>query len=170
MNGIDCLNIRMLIHHTADRLKHVTHRLTEILTAMSSNHNQTAILCPFQFRVRIALTNSSFQGINCGITRDINAIGFLSLFQQILLRKLCRSKVEFADNGNRLTVEFLRIRAVDIVGSQTSFHMAHRNLHIEASQCSHEGRRCIAVYQNYIRFFLFQNSLDTIQNIGSYVE
>ena len=48
--------------------------------------------------------------------------------------------------------------------------MAYRNLHIEASQCSYESRGCIAMHQYYIRFFLFQNSLDAIQNICSYVE
>ena len=60
VNGIDCLNIRMLIHHMADCLKHVTHRLTEILTAMCSNHDQTAVLCPFQFRVRIGFLHGGF--------------------------------------------------------------------------------------------------------------
>ena len=170
VNWIDCLHIRMFIHYTADCLKHMTHWLTKVLAAMGSNHDQTAVLCPFQFRVSIGFPHGGLQSINSRVAGNVDAGWIFALFQQILLRKLCRSKVEFTDNGNRLTVELLWIRAINIVGAQTSFYMTYRNLHIEASQCSHEGRGCIAVNQYYIRFFLFQNSLDAIQNIGSYVE
>ena len=170
VDWINCLHIRMLIHHMANCLEHMTHRLSKVFAAMCSNHNQTATLCPFQLRVRVALTHSGFQRINCRITGNIDAIRIFAFLQQILFRKFSGGKVKLADDGNSLTVEFFRVRAINIVSTQTSLNVTNRNLQIEAGQRSHKSRRSVAVNQNDIRFFFFQNFLDAIQNIGSYIE
>ena len=36
VDRINCLHIRMFVHHTADCLEHVTHRLAKVLAAMRS--------------------------------------------------------------------------------------------------------------------------------------
>ena len=72
VDRVDCLDVGMFVDDAADRTEHVVHRLTEIFAAMGGNHNQTAVGCPFQLRMVIALADGGFQRINGGIARDVD--------------------------------------------------------------------------------------------------
>ena len=51
-----------------------------------------------------------------------------------------------ADYAYCLTVEFLVIRTVDVVGAKSCFHVTDRNLKIKTSQGSYEGCLSIPVH------------------------
>ena len=155
MNGVNGFHIGVLIRNPADRPEHILHGLAQIFPAVGRDHNQAAILCPFQFWVGVVLPDSGFQRIDGSIAGDVDRLSLLAFVQQILLGKFRGSKIVLADDTHSLPVEFLRIGAVNVVSPQTGFHMAHRNLQVEAGQGGNKGCGGIAVNQHHIRLHLF---------------
>ena len=151
VDGIDSLNIGMLIHDATNRAEHIVHRFTEVFTAMCSNHNKAAAICPFQFRVVIIITNCSLQGINSSVACHIDALGILSFSQQILLGKLCRREMVLCHNTHSLTIELFRVWTIDIVSAQAGFHMTDSDLLVETSKGSYESGASITMNENHIR-------------------
>ena len=107
------------------------------------------------------------QGINNGITRDINFSLIYIFMQKILFGKHCRRKVVCCNTSGNLPIHFLRPRTIDISRTQTRFHMSYRYLLIKCSKCSRSRSSGITMYQNNIRLHLVQNITHTEQNTGS---
>ena len=72
MDRVDCLDVGMLIDDAADGAEHVMHRLAEIFAAVGSDHNETAVRCPVQLGMVVALAHGRFQRIDGSIARDID--------------------------------------------------------------------------------------------------
>ena len=129
---------------------------------MGRDHDETASLCPLQIRVGIVFSHSGLQRINGRITGYIDGIRVLAFPQKIFFGQLCRCKIIGRNNAHCLTVEFLRIGRIDVVGTKTSLHMSHRDLQIEACQCRHKCRGSISMDQYHIRLHLFQHCFDPV--------
>ena len=170
MNRIDHLDVRMLIHDSANRSEHVVHRFAQILAAMRCEHDQPAALCPFQFRMGIVFSYRGFQRINGGIARHVDGLSPLPLFEQVLPGQLRRRKVVPGDNAHSLPVELLGVWRIDVVGTQTRLHMPDRDLQIEASQRRDKGRARIAMHQHNIRLLLFKHLTDALKNIHRHIK
>ena len=165
VDGIDGLNVGMLVHHPPDRPEHVLHGLAQILPPVGGNQDQTAALCPAQLGMGVVRPDGGLQGVDGGVAGDIDAFRPLALVQEVLLRQLRGSEVILTDDAHSLTVEVLGVRGIDIVGPQSRLHMAHGDLQIEAGQGGDKGGGGVAVDQDHIGFLFFQHLPDAVQNI-----
>ena len=165
MDRIDRAAFRMLIEHAADRTEHMMHRLAEVLAAVRRDEDQLSVAYPIQLRVRVVRAHRVLHRIDDRIARNEDRRGVLALAQKILRGELRRSKVKLADDADRLTVEFLGIRTVDVVGAQTRFDVTDGDLQIEAGKRSYKGRARISVDQNNIGLDLFKDSFDTAEDV-----
>ena len=166
MDGINDLQVFVLIHNALDGPEHMIHGLAQIFAAVSSQHDQPAASSPIQFWMGIVLSNRGFQRINGSITGHINGVGDFSFLQKVVAGCFGGGKIILGDNTHSQPVKFLRIGGIDVVGTKPGFHMAHRNLQIEAGEGSDKGGGSVAVNQHDIRLFGFQHGLDPLQNIG----
>ena len=164
MDGIDELHILILVHNAANSPEHLVHGLTQILPAMSREQDQTAASRPRKIFLSVVLCHRGAQSINGSIACDKNSFGILPLPKEILPCVLRRGKVILRQDTHRLTIKFLRIRRIQIIGPQPRLHMAHRNPHIKASQSGGESCGGIPVNQDNIRLLLFKHRRDLIQN------
>ena len=91
------------------------------------------------------------------------------LLQQVALAGRGRRKMHICNCTGQLAVHFLRIRRIFIAGTQTSLHMAYRNLCIEGCQSASKGRRGVTMYKHHIRLSLFHNRLQAHQRTRSHI-
>ena len=170
MDRVDCLYIGMLIHNTANCSEHIVHGFSEIFTAMRCNHDETTILCPFQFRMRIVITDGGFQCINRSISCNVNRAFVLAFLYEICFGKLGGRKVVFGNDGHSLPVKFFGIRAVNIVCAKSSLHVTNRDLLIEAGKCGYKSGGSVSVNQHNIGFYFIQNVANSVKNVRRDVE
>ena len=129
---VHSLAIRMFIKNPSNGSEHMMHRFTKVFAAMRGDKDEFSIAHPIKLRVRIVLSDRVLHRVYNRVAGDINAIGILSLFDEVIRRKLRRREVILADNAHRLTVEFLRVRGIDIICTQASFNVTHWDLQIKA--------------------------------------
>ena len=101
VDGIDGLHIGMLIHDAPDCPKHIFHGLAQIFPPMGGDQDQTAVSGPFQFRVGVVLPDGGFQGVDHGISGDINGRCRFALPQQVVFCHLGRRKMITTDNATK---------------------------------------------------------------------
>ena len=170
MDGINELNIRILVHNPANGAEHLVHGLTQILPAVSREQDQTAASRPLQIFLGIVLGHRGAQSINGGVAGDKNVAGILPLPQQVLPGVLSRCKVVAGDDAHRLAVKLLRIGGIQVVGPQAGLHMPHGDAQVEAGQGRGEGGGGIPVDQDHIRLFPLQHRGELLQNCLSDVK
>ena len=170
VDRIDRLDVGVLVHHTADRAKHVLHRLAEVLAAVGGDEDQPTAGYPFQLGVTIVLPHRCFQCVDGGVAGNVDRAFVLALAEEILLRQLGRREIVSADDADRLPVEFLRVRAVNVVGTQACFDVADRDLQVETGQSGHEGGRRVAVDEDNVWSDRFEDFLDAVQDVRRDVE
>lgn len=59
MNGIDRLDVGVLIHNAADGTEHMVHRLAEVFATVRCQNDQSAVRRPFKLGVCIIRTHGS---------------------------------------------------------------------------------------------------------------
>ena len=165
MNRINRSTIRMLIQHPANSAEHPAHRFSEILTSVSSDKYQLIAADPVELRMCIAFCYCMLHRVNNSVAGNINCIFLFSFTNQVCRRHCSRRKMILADYAHSLTVEFLRIRTVDIIGAKSRFHMTDGNLQIKTCQRSHKRSRCISVNQYNIGSNFFKRISDTFEYI-----
>ena len=137
---------------------------------MGRDEDQSAVRSPLQLGMSVILANRSLKSINGSVAGYVNSLRVFALLQKILFGKLCRSKIESTDDADRLTVEFLRIWAVDVICAQTGLDMSNRDLQIEASQSCDKSSGGISMNKNHIRLDLFQNIFYSAKDIRCDIE
>ena len=104
--------------------------------------------------------------IDNSIAGNVYSFCFLTLSKKVVAAERRRCKVILAYDAYSFTVEFFRIRAVDVIGAKPSLHVSHGNLLIKACKCSDEGGRRITVNENNVRFYFVEDITYSIQNIS----
>ena len=83
MDRIDRLNIRMLLHDTADGSKHVMHGLAQVLPAVSGDNDQSAVRRPLQVGMGIIRAYRCRQCIDRGVACNEDILRLLALSQKV---------------------------------------------------------------------------------------
>ena len=60
VDGVDGLDVGMLVHDAADGAEHVLHGLAQILPPVGRDHNQAAALRPFQLGMGVVRPDGGF--------------------------------------------------------------------------------------------------------------
>lgn len=170
MNGVDSFAFRMLVKNAPDRPEHMMHRLTEVFPAMRCDEDKFTVTNPVKLRVGIVFLNGMLHCIDDSVARNIDIVWVFPFSLQMICSELRRSKIILRNNANRLTIEFLRIRAIDVVSAESSLHMSYWDLEVEAGKCGNEGRGGIPMHKYYIWLDFLQHSLDAVKDVCSDVE
>lgn len=170
VDRVDRLDVGVLVHHAVNRAEHLPHRLTEVLATVGGNENQPTALCPVEFGVTVVLAHRRFQRVDGGVAGDIDRACVLALADEVLLRQFGRRKVIATDDTDRLAIELLGVRAVNVVCTKSRLDVSDRDLQVEARERGHEGGRGIAVDEDNVRLDFFEDFLDTIKYIRRDVE
>ena len=129
------------------------------------HHDEAAARRPSQLGMRIVGAHRGLQRVDCGIAGDIDALRLSALAQKILPRELGGGEIVPGNDADRLAVEFLGIRRIDIVGAQSCLDVPDRDLQIEAGKCGDKGGGGIAVHQHNVGLDLFQHGTDALENV-----
>lgn len=87
VDGVDCLCVRMLLHHAADGAEHAVHGLTQVLAAMRRDEDEAGALSPIELGVGVALAHGSAQCVDAGVAGDPDPGLELALAEQVLLAR-----------------------------------------------------------------------------------
>ena len=115
VDGVDRLGVGVLLHHAADGAEHAVHGLAQVLTAVRRDEDEAGALGPVELGVGVTLAHGGAQGVDAGVASDPDLGLGLALAEQVLLARLRRGEVVLAHDVDRLAVELLRPRAVDVV-------------------------------------------------------
>lgn len=170
VDGVDCLCVRMLLHHAADGAEHAVHGLAQVLAAVRRDEDEAGALSPIELGVGVALAHGGAQGVDAGVAGDPDPGLGLALPEQILLARLRRGKVVLAHDVDRLAVELLRPGAVDIVRAQAGLDVAHGNLKVKARERRGEAGRGVSVDQDDIGPLVLEDGPELEQHVARHVE
>ena len=170
VDGVDCLCIRMLLHHAADGAEHAVHGLAQVLAAVRRDEDESGALGPLELGVGVPLAHGGAQGVDTGVSGDPDLRLRLALVQQVLLTGLRGCEVVLAHDVDRLAVELLRPGAVDVVRAQAGLHMAHGDLQVEARERRCEAGRGVAVDQDDVGPLALEDGLELDQHVARHVE
>lgn len=170
VDGVDCLCVRMLLHHAADGAEHAVHGLTQVLTAVRRDEDEAGALGPLELGVGVPLAHGRAQGVDAGVAGDPDPGLGLALAEQVLLARLRGGEVVLAHDVDRLTVELLRPGAVDVVRAQARLDMPHGDLQVEARERSGEAGRGVPVDQDDIGALALEDGLELEQHVARHVE
>lgn len=151
---------------------HADEAVAEILTSMAGDEDefltaikagdvitgikQYLVLLLSKNGIGVEFVNDHVEGIDHGIAGDIDiAVDFLLL--QILLGEWGRREVIGGNASGDLTIHLLGPRAVDIVRTETSLNVPHRNLCIKSGQGCDGGGSSIAMNEDYIGAAFFEH-------------
>lgn len=170
VDGVDCLCVRMLLHHAADGAEHAVHGLAQVLAAMRRDEDEAGALGPIELGVGVALAHGGAQCVDAGVAGDPDPGLELALAEQVLLARLRGGEVVLAHDVDGLAVELLRPGAEDVVRAQARLNVAHRDLQVEARERSGEAGRGIAVYEHDIGLLVLEDRLELEQHVARNVE
>lgn len=170
VDGVDCLCVRMLLHHAADGAEHTVHGLAQVLAAVRRDEDKAGALGPIELGVGVALEHGGAQGVDAGVAGDPDLRLRLALAEQVLLARLRGCEVVLAHDIDGLAVELLRPGAVDVVRAQARLDVAHGDLQVEARERRGEAGRGVAVDQNHVGPLVLEDRLELEQDIARHVE
>lgn len=170
MDGVDRLGVGVLLHHAADGAEHAVHGLAQVLAAVRRDEDESGALGPLELGVGVPLAHGGAQGVDTGVSGDPDLGLQLALVQQVLLTGLRGCEVELAHDVDRLAVELLRPRAVDVVRAQAGLHMAHGDLQVEARERRSEAGRGVAVDQDDVGPLVLEDGLELEKHVARHVE
>lgn len=170
VDGVDCLCVRMLLHHAADGAEHAVHGLAQVLAAVRRDEDEAGALRPLELGVGVALAHGGAQGVNAGVSGDPDPGLGLALPEQVLLARLRRGEVVLAHDVDGLAVELLRPGAVDVVRAQARLYVAHRDLQVEARERGGEAGRCVPVDQDHVGLLVLEDGLELEKHVARNVE
>lgn len=170
VDGVDCLCVRMLLHHAADGAEHAVHGLAQVLAAVRRDEDEAGALRPVELGVGVPLAHGGAQGVNAGVSGDPDPGLGLALAEQVLLAGLRRGEVVLAHDVDGLAVELLRPGAVDVVRAQARLHMPHGDLQVEARERRGEAGRGVAVDQDDVGLLVLEDRLELEQYVARHVE
>ena len=172
VHRINKIHIRILLRKILHRRHHADETFAEILPAMAGDQHQ--LLATRQARHIIAgicqhlvlllrqggiipkLLHHHVERINHRIARHED-LPVRLLLLEILLRKRRGRKIVGRNPPRNLPVHLLRPGTINIMRTQTSLHVPHRNLLIERRQGGRRRRGGIAMHQHHIRLDLLQH-------------
>lgn len=70
VDGVDCLCVRMLLHHAADGAEHAVHGLAKVLAAVGRDENEAGALRPLELGMGVSLAHGGAQGVDAGVAGD----------------------------------------------------------------------------------------------------
>lgn len=170
VDGIDRLDVGMLLHHAADGAEHAVHGLAQVLAAMRGDEDESAAPCPLQLRVRVALAHRGSERVDPGVAGDPDAPGGLPLVQQVPPARLRGREVVRGEDVDRLAVELLRPGAVDVARAQARLDVADRDLQVEARQRRREARGGVAVDEDHVGALILEDRPQLEQHVAGHVE
>ena len=121
MYRINNLHICKFLHDLAYSPEHITHGFSQIFPSVCCHSNQSAVFCPFCFRVIKIISHRIVQSINSCISCDKNLLWILTLFQQCIRCFLGRCKMQAGSKSNGLPVKFFRIGRFHIISTKSRF-------------------------------------------------
>lgn len=86
------------------------HRLTEVLTPVRRQENESTAFRPVELLITVIVAHGCFQRVNRRISGNVDGILRLAFPDEISFGKLGRREIIFGYNANRLSVELFRIR------------------------------------------------------------
>lgn len=165
VDGIDRPTVGMFVQNPPDRAEHPVHRFAQILPAVGGDEDKPVITRPFQLGMEIVFLHGMPHGVDDRVAGNVDGFRVLPLPDKIVGGELRWGEIVAADDPHRLAVELLRVRGVDVIGSQPGLHMADRDLQVEAGQRGSEGGRRVAVNENNVGAFRLQNCPNAAQDI-----
>ena len=170
VDGVDCLGVRMLLHHAADGAEHAVHGLAEVLAAVRRDEDEAGALRPVELGMGVPLAHGGAQGVDAGVAGDPDLGLGLALGEQVLLARLRGGEVVLAHDVDSLAVELLRPGAVDVVRAQACLDVTHGDLKVEARECRGEAGRGVAVDQDDVGLLVLEDRLELEQHVACHVE
>lgn len=170
VDGVDCLCVRMLLHHAADGAEHAVHGLAQVLAAVRSDEDEAGALGPVQLGVGVALAHGGAQGVDAGVAGDPDPGLGLALGEEVLLARLRGGEVVLAHDVDGLAVELLGPGAVDVVRAQAGLDVPHGDLQVEARERRGEAGRGVTVDKNHVGPLVLEDGLELKQNVARHVE
>lgn len=170
VDGVDRLGVGVLLHHAADGAKHAVHGLAQVLATVRRDEDEAGALRPLELGVGIAIANGGAKGVDSRVAGDPDLRLRLALVQKVLLAGLSGGEIVLAHDVDRLTVELLRPGAEDVVRAQARLYVAHRDLQVEARECSGEAGRGVAVDQDDVGLLVLEDRLELEQYVARHVE
>lgn len=70
VDGVDCLCVRMLLHHAADGAEHAVHGLAKVLAAVGRDEDEAGALRPLELGMGVPLAHGGAQGVDAGVAGD----------------------------------------------------------------------------------------------------
>ena len=70
VDGVDCLCVRMLLHHAADSAEHAVHGLAQVLAAVRRDEDEAGALGPLKLGVGVPLAHGRAQGVDARVAGD----------------------------------------------------------------------------------------------------
>lgn len=70
VDGVDCLGVGVLLHHTADGAEHAVHGLAQVLAAMGRDEDETGAIRPLELGMGVPLAHGGAQGVDAGVAGD----------------------------------------------------------------------------------------------------
>lgn len=170
VDGVNCLCVRMLLHHAADGAEHAVHGLAQVLTAVRRDEYEAGALGPLELGVGVSLAHGGAQGVDAGVAGDPDPGLGLALAEQVLLARRRGGEVVLAHDVDRLAVELLRPGAVDVVRAQARLDMPHGDLQVEARERRGEASRGVPVDQDDVGSLVLENRSELEQHVARHVE
>ena len=170
VDGVDRLGVGVLLHHAADGAEHAVHGLAQVLAAVRRDEDEAGALGPVELGMGIPLAHGGAQGVDAGVSGDPDLGLRLALVEQVLFARLRRGEVVLAHDVDRLAVELLGPRAVDVVRAQAGLNVPHGDLQVEARERRGETGRGIAVHEDNVGSLVLENRLELEQHVARHVE
>ena len=95
MYGVYDLNVGELLDHASYGSENAVHWLTEIFTSVSGEHNETGAFRPIELRMAEVFSYCGFEGVNGGISGNVDSLRILALFDQVISCGLGRREIVF---------------------------------------------------------------------------
>ena len=170
VDGVDCLCVRMLLHHATDGAEHAVHGLAQVLAAVRRDEDEAGSLRPVELGVGVPLAHGGAQSVNAGVSGDPDPGLGLALAEQVLLAGLRGGEVVLAHDVDRLAVELLGPGAVDVVRAQARLDVAHGDLQVEACERGGEAGRGVTMNKDDVGSLVLEDRLELEQHVARNVE
>lgn len=170
VDGVDCLGVRMLLHHAADGAEHAVHGLAKVLAAVRRDEDEAGALRPVELGMGVPLAHGGAQGVDAGVAGDPDLELGLALGEQVLLARLRGGEVVLAHDVDSLAVELLGPGAVDVVRAKARLDVAHGDLQVEAGERRGEAGRGVAVDQDDVGPLVLEDGLELEHHVACNIE
>ena len=165
VHGVDEVHPGILLAQVLHGGDHADEAFAEVLAAMAGNQHQLAAVVEAgdvvagvpedidlfigEGFVALELVDDHVEGVDDGVARDEDVPMGL-LIQEVLLAERGGREVVGGDAPGDLPVHLLRPGAVDVVGAEARFDMAHGDLLVERGERSRRAGGRVAMDQDHI--------------------